>query len=106
MDLEWISSLLTSYYYNREVKYVIEIIERTIKRLKNDNYLADYVDNDVDIFVGAIVCRYGDYGTSPRYGWLETPNVEPVINALQKELEEYKEIESRLADEREEHGTR
>ena len=106
MDLEWISCLLTSYFYNRDEEEVVEIIERTLKRFKNERYSRDKIDEDVDIFIGAIVCRYGDYGTSPRYGWLEKCAEEQVLDTLKEELEEYKEIAGRLADEGVEHGTR
>ena len=99
LDLGWISSILTSYYYNRKTSDVVKIIERTINRLKNQYPAYEDIDNDVDIFAGAIVSRYGDYGTSPRYGWLEPEYAELVISFLEGELKEYKEILSRSADE-------
>lgn len=105
MDLDWIGALLTSYYYNRDDKDVVAIIERTINRLNNTRQVHEDIDEDVDIFMGAIICRYGDYGTSPRYGWLEERYKIPVMNVLTEELEEYKGILSRSTDEVD-YGTR
>ena len=48
------------------------------------------IDDDVDIFIGAII-RYGDYGTSPRYGWIDEKHETNVLSILNDELEEWKE---------------
>lgn len=96
--MEWIGSLLISYYYNRDVKDVVKIIERTINRLNRTRQAHEDIDDDVDIFIGAIVCAYGDFGTSPRYGWIEKYYERAVMEKLEEELEEYKEIASRSTD--------
>ena len=98
MEFRWIDSLLVSYYYNRDVKDIVKIIERTINRLKHHREPHEDIDVDVDIFVGALVCMYGDYGTSPRYGWIEKYYEMAVMEKLEEELEEYKEIASRSTD--------
>ena len=99
MDYQWISSLLTSYEYNRDYDEVVQIIDRTIKRFKHIRVPHEYIDDDVDIFIGAIICRYGDYGTSPRFGWLEKPHENIVMALLELELKEYKELAGRSTDE-------
>ena len=45
----------------------------------------------VDVFYGTLVSLYGDYGTSPRHGWINDEKVEKSIaKALEVEIEYYK----------------
>ena len=42
------------------------------------------------VFWSILVIEYGDYGTSPRYGWLDSENVDLFLDDFKKGLEEYK----------------
>lgn len=105
---EFIYALITSLNYNRETDYTIEVCHRVINRLKKDyeyriehKYDGDGIDDDVNIIMGAIIIAYGDYGTSPRHGWIKIkPIAEEIINALVMRINElsYMHMEELLND--------
>lgn len=85
-----IRSIITSYNYNRSDGYLLKLIKNVITRLE-DKGPTEYFDDkdirdDTDIFNGILVNLYGDYGTSPRYGWLDSANRYAVIKALKDEF--------------------
>ena len=91
-DYTWIESLVMSYYYNRDRKDIINMIAGVINRITNTSY--DSVmpgDDDTDILMGAIVIEYGEFGTSPRFGWIDEEHKENVLNILDELLEYHKE---------------
>ena len=70
---EIVTALLTSYGYNREADYMLQLCEEIKKRIEGC-YVTQTDDGD-NIF-GFLICLYGDYGTSPRSGWINNPQVE------------------------------
>lgn len=63
-----IEALFSSYYYNRSVYHMIDLCAEIEERL-HGNCKAECTD-DGDVIYGFLVCLYGDYGTSPRNGWI------------------------------------
>jgi len=88
----WIESLVMSYYYNRDREAIINMIAGVINRINNLPYNElNAGDDDTDILMGAIVIHFGEYGTSPRYGWIDEEHKENVLNILDELLEYHKE---------------
>ena len=86
-----IRSIVTSYDYNRSDAHLLRVIKNVISRFEDKgpsvyNFIED-VREDADIFTGVIVLLYGDYGTSPRYGWLDSDKKDAVMKALKDEFE-------------------
>lgn len=44
-------------------------------------------DNPIRIFWSVLVMLYGDYGTSPRFGWIEVANKQKCLNELKSWVE-------------------
>ena len=42
----------------------------------------DFKDNQFEIFWMMLVLQFGDYGTSPRSGWLEMDNKDEIISFI------------------------
>ena len=42
---------------------------------------------------------FGDYGVSPRAGWINSENIKPLLNEIDDEIEYYNEILERGEDE-------
>ncbi len=87
---DYVYYLTTAFNYNRNTDYTIEVCHRVIKRIDKDyiwriehKFDGDCIDDDVDILASAIFLAYGEYGTSPRYGWIEDKSYErQILNAL------------------------
>lgn len=43
-----------------------------------------FKDEQFEIFWMMLVLQFGDYGTSPRYGWLEMDKKDKIINFIDK----------------------
>ena len=87
MDLAWLESLIVSYSYNRELASIIKMLKGTRSRLLNEGYLScDYSNDDVNILFGVICLRYGDYGTSPRTGWIDNENKQALLKFLDEQI--------------------
>lgn len=88
-----IYAMVASLNYNRATDYTMEVCHRIIKRIdKNYNYRSitaddkpvdketiDSIEDDVNNIYGTLVILYGDYGTSPRNGWIECKPIEQEI---------------------------
>lgn len=93
----FIYTITTSLNYNRDTEYTMEVCHRVIKRLDKDyDYRVEHkfdgagIDNDVDLLMGDIIIAYGDYGTSPRYGWIESiPIRKNVIHTLITRIKDF-----------------
>lgn len=83
---EIIRALLTSYIYNRDDGYMIEVLYEVKKRLEKDSSV-NYTD-DGNIIYGTLVCLYGDYGTSPRSGWFYAVD-NRIVKEIIEEIDEY-----------------
>ena len=65
--------MLNSLSYNREDNYMFTLVNRIIKYITESGreYEQDEYMEDIDILWGTLVYSFGEYGTSPRYGWIE-----------------------------------
>lgn len=91
MDYSIIGSLLASLSYNRTEEYMVTIIEELLGRVKDTFPCYEWSDMG-DIIYGYIVMMWGEYGTSPRSGWIELVHKTSVIKELEQELKEYKRV--------------
>lgn len=85
---EIVLAMLTSYGYNRDDEYLVRVCEEVKRRVNKENFTYFHTDEG-DIIYGTLVLLYGDYGTSPRSGWIENKQiVEEIIKGIDEELEE------------------
>lgn len=93
MDLAWLASLIVSYSYNRTRYNVIEMLKCTKARVLNEGYNScNYNNDDVNILFGAICLKYGDYGTSPRTGWIDEDNKPQLLKFLDEQILYYVQL--------------
>lgn len=90
-----VRAIVSSLWYNFETKDIILILETMWARLRRIGYskevLQDAELNDVvDLFYGMLVCLCGDYGTSPRFGWINDEEKDNIETALIEEINELK----------------
>lgn len=79
-----LSALESITWYNGLYEPLLEIKKRLLDKTDNNNFLRpndiDYFnDLQFEIFWMMLVVLYGDYGTSPRSGWLEMANKNSII---------------------------
>ena len=84
---EIVRAIIASFDYNRSREDMIKLCEEVKKRILTEE--VDWTD-DGNIFYGMLVLLYGDYGTSPRGGWLES-DTEEIIASINEEIEMLKE---------------
>lgn len=93
---DYIYYLTTALNYNRMTDYTMEVCHRVFKRIDKDytwrvehKYDGEGMDDDVDLLASAIFVAYGEYGTSPRYGWIVDTDYENAIKtALLRRIKE------------------
>lgn len=86
---ETIYAILRSFWYNRDEAYMVricELLETSLKDGRRSWTLGDDVANsdDMDIIWGTLVCGFGDYGTSPRFGWVHDIDIQPALKVIQE----------------------
>ena len=81
-----VRAIFNSYAYNREFSYMVELCEEILERVRG--FKSSNRTHDGDIIYGFLVLLYGDYGTSPRSGWIEN-NIEEIIISLQDLIVSY-----------------
>lgn len=94
---DYIYYLTTAFNYNRDTEYMVEVCNRVLYRIdKTHTWRCEHkfdgegIDYDVDILASSIFVAYGDYGTSPRWGWIEDKDYEHVIKtALLRRIKEF-----------------
>lgn len=87
----FLDCMATSLSYNMDycdltliLQGVLDRVDGTHDLLINDAALEEYVD----FIYGTLVVAYGDYGTSPRSGWLNSKDKDLLIPVL-RELVDY-----------------
>ena len=80
---EIVRAIIASFDYNRSREDMIKLCEEVKKRIRK--YIVEWTD-DGNILYGILVLLYGDYGTSPRSGWLES-DTEEIIASINEEIE-------------------
>lgn len=84
-----VRAIFTSYSYNRGYKYMIELCDEVNKRVCNYRYVPS---DDGNIIYGFIILMYGEYGTSPRSGWLSFELQKEISKCINELSEEYKNM--------------
>lgn len=95
---EIVRAIFNSYAYNREFSYMIKLCREVAERVngcKNRNSDRTY---DGDIIYGFLVLMYGDYGTSPRSGWITGEYTTEITDCIYDLIEAY----TRLKEEEDE----
>lgn len=90
MTRQIVESIFYSYFYNRSRYHVYDLCEEVKARIIG----TDDVDltDDGDIIFGFLVLLYGEYGTSPRSGWLVNENNKNyIIDYINDIIEKLKE---------------
>lgn len=64
-------AIVTAFNYNMDSRELYECLKQALDRL-NGNPFTPHQNIAIDLIVSFIVLRYGDYGTSPRYGRFPT----------------------------------
>lgn len=82
-------ALLASLGYNRDEEDVLAVCEELKKRF---NKISCEWSDDGNVIYGTFIYLYGDYGTSPRSGWMSNTEGEKYISEIIEALDE--EIQS------------
>ena len=90
-----VEAIFYSYYYNRSIYHMIALCEEIEARI-DLNYNGEQTD-DGDIMYGILVILYGDFGTSPRSGWIYDENREYLIDCIDEIKNNYnKEVKENV----------
>ena len=89
-DMPMVKAIFNSYAYNREFSYMIELCREVLERVRGVKSSSWTYDGN--IIYGFLVLMYGDYGTSPRSGLIESYKNE-MISCIEYLIEEYKRME-------------
>ena len=87
---ENIDAIVSAFNYNMDTEELIECLKSALERL-NGNPFAPHQNIAIDLIVSFIVLRYGDYGTSPRYGWFPSFERKIICDAMAERLRELEE---------------
>ena len=92
--LKIIESIFNSFAYNRDFRDMIELCEEVRDRV--NRFHSSYYTDDGNIIYGFIVLLYGEYGTSPRSGWLldKTDEITGIIDNLMDGYKILEEVEN------------
>lgn len=85
-----VRAIFDSYAYNRDYGYMVELCQEVLERV-HGFYSSNRTD-DGDIIYGFLVLSYGDYGTSPRSGWIDI-GLEEITDCINDLIEKYKQLE-------------
>jgi hypothetical protein len=97
---EVLSSVITAFCYNRDEEYLVKVLEQVKRRINGGEW--EQPLDEADIIASILYDLYGDYGTSPRYGWFYNSLLIDEFNKiLDNEIEELKEyIEEKKRDDK------
>lgn len=88
--LKIIEAIFNSFAYNRDFRDMIELCEEVRDRV--NRFHSSYYTDDGNIIYGFIVLLYGEYGTSPRSGWL-LDNTDEITGIIDNLIDGYKILE-------------
>lgn len=91
---ENVDAIITAFNYNMNTTELIECLKNVCERL-NGNAFVTHSNIAIDLIVSFIVLRYGDYGTTPRYGWFPTFERKIICDAI---AELIRELENELKE--------
>lgn len=85
MTNEIIDALDLVIWYNSYSIYFYKIKEDLLEAKETEiNYIFEFSDDGFRIIWMILVCMFGDYGVSPRYGWLLLKNKQKIIEFINK----------------------
>lgn len=95
-----LSSVITAFSYNRDDQELLAALEQVKRRINGGEW--EQPIDEADIIASVLYDLYGDYGTSPRYGWFYNSLLIDEFNKiLDEEIEELKEyIEEEKRDDK------
>lgn len=79
-------ALFMSLYYNGYEDFTLELIDyiSDVKNEMNSIIRPDFINDPIQELVWMVlVIKFGDYGTSPRSGWINLANRDLVVAILQ-----------------------
>lgn len=86
-------AICVAYRYNRDNDGLIKTLKQVKHRLSKKEYVLPR--DDADIICSILYYLYGDYGTSPRYGWFDNKLLIDefiyVIDSVLEDLEDEEE---------------
>lgn len=88
---ENIEALISAFNYNMDTAELIECLKTVCDRL-NGNPFVPHNNIAIDLIISFIVLRYGDYGTSPRYGWFPKFERRVICTTIAARISELEEI--------------
>ena len=96
-----LEGVISAFSYNRDKHHLIEVLKQVKNRLQNGPY--ELPISDADLMMSILVSIYGDYGTSPRYGWFYIKQLpEEFIKIIDNEITELIEFIELYEEEEEE----
>ena len=85
-----LKSVITAFFYNRDDEKLIAALEQVKRRINGGGW--EQPIDEADIIASILYYLYGDYGTSPRYGWFNNKQLIDEFNKiLDEEIEELKQ---------------
>ena len=89
-EMPIVNAIFNSYAYNREFSYMVELCQEVLERVRG--FKSSSHTDDGDVIYGFLVIMFGDYGTSPRSGWIENYE-EEIADCIEDLIENYKRLE-------------
>ena len=84
-----LNSIVAAFRYNRDDQEFVKALEQ-VKRRINGGAWEQPLD-EADIIASILYHLYGDYGTSPRYGWFYSSTlIDEFTKILDKNIEDIK----------------
>ena len=82
---ELIEAIKRACWYNGYEEYLEEIKNQIEQTPTNKySYSYDYNDEGFQVVYMILVLLFGDYGTSPRFGWIEMKNKDKALAFIDK----------------------
>lgn len=94
-DINAIRSFMSLAFYNgyeQDIEDIMKVLKPATKFKKSDGYQSisrpkhwgsKKIDEFGGIFWSWLVLQYGDYGTSPRFGWIYEENSKRIFEIMQ-----------------------
>lgn len=95
---EIVRAIFNSYAYNREFSYMIELCQEVAERVNGCAIEKSNHTYDGDIIYGFLVLMYGDYGTSPRSGWIGNEYTNEITDCIYDLIEAYEQLKEEEDD--------
>ena len=89
--MEPVRAIFNSFAYNRYNSYMVDLCEDVLNRVWG--FRSHNCDYDGDIIYGFLVIMYGDFGTSPRSGWIDANYINDITKCINELIEEYKQLQ-------------